>query len=348
MEYRNVSKKLHGSPKFGSSMDWSDYAPERSSPEQSSPERSSNEVNATPTCSKQQPQRHRQHTMTSTKLKTISREHPNNLINKIKNINSLDELRRLIAEEWPSLTNDAYLEYPSPDYHKVLGENLQQFFIYLNDPKHHDNIISKENNLQQNLLHTCCKYNRYQAIIPLIRLGCNPAKQDYDGRTPLHLAIQLKDGKCIQQFLQLLRQESNPELIENLKGMFEPYNNIGQTIVHQAVLQRKTHIVKELLQFCNRNNINVLEREVLGNGKSLLHLAVDNKDYEMQTLIVMLVPKSIHAANYAGSLPIEKKQDIQRILSDVEQMKSNKALTDTNNEVDEYLVMQLCDISVQR
>uniref|UniRef100_A0A1I8PS21 Uncharacterized protein n=1 Tax=Stomoxys calcitrans TaxID=35570 RepID=A0A1I8PS21_STOCA len=163
----------------------------------------------------------------------------------------------------------------------------------------------------------------------------NDSKADYDGRTPLHLAIQLKAGKCIQQFLQLLRQESNPELIENLKGMFKPYNNIGQTIVHQAVLQRKIHIVKELLQFCNRNNINVLEMEVLGSGKSLLHLAVDNQDYEMQTVIVMSVPKSIHVANYAGSLPFEEREDLQRILSDVEKMKSDKALTDISQEVDD-------------
>uniref|UniRef100_A0A1I8PDD3 Uncharacterized protein n=1 Tax=Stomoxys calcitrans TaxID=35570 RepID=A0A1I8PDD3_STOCA len=264
MEYRNVSKKHHGSPKFGSSVDWSDYAPERSSPE-----RSSNEVNATPTCSKQQPQRHRQHTMTSTKLKTISREHPNNLINKIKNIYSLDELRRLIAEQWASLKNYVNSKGTYPNYHAVLVKNPKKFSTYVEDHKHTDNIISSENNLQQNLLHICCKHNINKLIRRLAGLGCDLAKQDFKGQMPINLALNANNVKCIKEFLQLMRQVKNPEIIEKCKGMFNVRNKDGNTIL-TIVWQQKRDVFKEFSIFCIRFDVNLNdeERNLLQRGNS--------------------------------------------------------------------------------
>ncbi|XP_059223670.1 nuclear factor NF-kappa-B p110 subunit-like [Stomoxys calcitrans] len=108
-------------------------------------------------------------------------------------VNLNDEERNLLRRD--------NLHYTWTDYNRVLRQNSLQFLSFLNYPNHLHNIISCVNTHEQNLLHACCEYNRFKVIGPLVRLGCNPAKQDDEGQTPFDLALKSQSNECIEQLI---------------------------------------------------------------------------------------------------------------------------------------------------
>ncbi|KNC31034.1 hypothetical protein FF38_03770 [Lucilia cuprina] len=173
------------------------------------------------------------------------------------------------------------------------------------------------NEYRENLLHLSCQYNEPQHIKQLIALKCPIFKQDFYGRTPLHVAIQRQHKECIDEFVQILisvinRSQGNAdeeELIVNLRKMFGVYNHDGYTILHLAVIQNLPMVVKVMLDFCLKFKINILDREVLGSGDSILHLAVKNNFKDIENIIVDKIKESINQPNYSGATPYKINTD---------------------------------------
>lgn len=201
------------------------------------------------------------------------------------------------------------------NYHLILINSDADFYRCTRNAYHKVKIAKSLNSKRENLLHMACKLNKPQFIKPLIGLKCEVFKQDLEGRTPLHVAMFRDNNECIEQFLSVLEICSNlnddddddatvgtKHLTDNLIKMFKMYCHQGYTVVHMAVLKNLLHLLEVMLKFCQKYHINVLDFEVLGNGNSLLHLAVENHLHEITRVIVKNVPESLKFCNYGGYL----------------------------------------------
>lgn len=195
------------------------------------------------------------------------------------------------------------------NYHTLLENNKFLFLRYLLNEDHAPRMLVARNCLRENLLHVACKLNESNIVTILILLDYNPTAQDYLGRTPLHLALIANHIPCIEEFFLILRAVADPtthighynnSIALNLKKMFSVYDDLGYTVIHQAVIMQNGRILTTLLELCNALKINVLYYEILGSGDSLLHLAVNIQAREMQHIIVAMIPQIINVCNYAG------------------------------------------------
>ncbi|XP_037808273.1 NF-kappa-B inhibitor alpha-like [Lucilia sericata] len=206
------------------------------------------------------------------------------------------------------------------NFTKLYADDLSLFRHYLRNAEYSEEMSTALNEYRENLLHLACQFNEPQHIKQLIALKCPIFKQDFYGRTPLHVAIQRQHKECIDVFVRILtsvinRTEDNAdemELIENLRKMFGVYNHDGYTILHLAVIKNLPTVVKVMLEFCLKYKINILEKEVLGSGDSILHLAVKNNFKDIENIIVDKIKESVNHPNYSGATPykIITKEDL--------------------------------------
>uniref|UniRef100_A0A1I8NJU9 Uncharacterized protein n=1 Tax=Musca domestica TaxID=7370 RepID=A0A1I8NJU9_MUSDO len=203
----------------------------------------------------------------------------------------------------------ALKKYISINYHQMLADNPYLFHKYLHLHNNDKALVDSINNYQENVLHIACKSDMTSTLIkPLIQCGCSPTKQDLQGRTPLHVALELRQYSCIKEFLLLFHTHMlyPKEIVDRLKHMFQIYNRAGHTIVHEAVIRNEPDILRELLRICQQHDINVLDNEVLGSGDTLLHLAINRKvDTEIIDIIIDYLPEIVHISNYSGMLAMD-------------------------------------------
>lgn len=167
------------------------------------------------------------------------------------------------------------------------------------------------NSRRENLLHYACKLNKSRQIESFINIGCSLCQQDIQGRTPLHIVIEMQHTEALDIFSKLFKQKylegknkiRNKRLTEDLKKLFRIYDHQGYTVLHRAVLNNMTQLVEDMLRFCLKHNINVADSEVLGCGDSILHLAVKRNLIDMAKLIYEYIPKFLNVSNYGGKNP---------------------------------------------
>lgn len=156
-------------------------------------------------------------------------------------------------------------------------------------------------------------------LVPFIRIQKNEfsterwstlCKQDYYGRTILHIIIEQNDNVLVQLFRRFYQQHTEMEytekedmLTKELKNLLKIYDHQGYTILHRAVKYNLLDLVEDILKFCKKFKINLADYELLGTGDSILHLALKGKLFKMCKLILEYEPVLADVKNYAGHLP---------------------------------------------
>lgn len=184
-----------------------------------------------------------------------------------------------------------------------------------------ETISQQRNAFGENMLHYACTLNYYEEIKKLIELDCKMLfEQDFRGRTPLHIAIEENVCQCMDEFRDILqgyqRQPTSVRLA--LRNMLQAYSHRGHTVVHAAVKADLPELLKDLIECSKLMKHNVLDYEILGNGDSLLHLAINCNLYNVAKVIKENIPSALNYPNYAGTMPLEMlniSEDILKMLS---------------------------------
>uniref|UniRef100_A0A1I8NRX8 Rel homology dimerisation domain-containing protein n=1 Tax=Stomoxys calcitrans TaxID=35570 RepID=A0A1I8NRX8_STOCA len=185
----------------------------------------------------------------------------------------------------------------------IMDENsLLVFYRHMKDSTPHKEILKVRNHFRHNLLHYACIRNKANAIKPLVGIGCDLQQQDWQGRTPLHLAIENAHKECISKFEHLLEiyHQYPEEVQEKFIKMFNVYDHLGHTIVHSAVKAGLTTLFEAMLKFCQAHNMDITRHEILGSGDSVIHLIAKGNLIDMVPLVKQYIPNYLTIQNYAG------------------------------------------------
>ncbi|GMG16917.1 unnamed protein product [Aspergillus oryzae var. brunneus] len=160
-----------------------------------------------------------------------------------------------------------------PLHHAVSCQqtNLIKWFLSWD----HININVQDPFYKTALHHAVLRNNEEAVALLLQKENINVNKQDIHGMTPLHRAILLGNLSIIQQ---LLNYSSIDLELRGMDGHWGIWNESPPLCV--AVMRGRLDIVRLLLLFpINVNNCNK-------DGKSALHLAVDNNDHNLVKLLL--------------------------------------------------------------
>ncbi|XP_075165678.1 uncharacterized protein LOC142238051 [Haematobia irritans] len=183
---------------------------------------------------------------------------------------------------------------------EVLTKTLQKFYGGM--------LSYGRNSRRENILHYVCSHNLYKLLIPLLKnykFG-KICEQDIEGRTPIHTAIEGYNHECIEIFKILLanHHKLREGIQQDLRRIFQIYNNNGHTILHEAVLHDMQDLVRVMLKFCHENDDDeLISLEVLGSGDTILHLVVRTNSLQMAEILCTALPDLKFYGNYAGVLP---------------------------------------------
>ncbi|XP_013100928.1 E3 ubiquitin-protein ligase HACE1 [Stomoxys calcitrans] len=181
----------------------------------------------------------------------------------------------------------------------IICQTIESFYL--------DALMQGRNAQRENLLHYVCRRNQYELFIPLVRQGYHLYEQDIEGRTPIHVAIERSHHECLLSFRKLLQHYDtlHESIQKDLCRTFRPYNDNGYTIIHEAVRRNMQDLVKDILNFCLQNNVQIIDMEVLGCGDSLLHIVVKKNLIEMAKIVCNALPDLKFYENYAGIMPMD-------------------------------------------
>uniref|UniRef100_A0A1I8PNY5 Rel homology dimerisation domain-containing protein n=1 Tax=Stomoxys calcitrans TaxID=35570 RepID=A0A1I8PNY5_STOCA len=181
-------------------------------------------------------------------------------------------------------------------------KSLLVFYRHMKDSTPPKEILKVRNRFRHNLLHYACIRNKANAIKPLVGIGCDLQQQDWQGRTPLHLAIENAHKECISKFEHLLEiyHQYPEEVQEKFIKMFNVYDHLGHTIVHSAVKAGLTTLFEAMLKFCQAHNMDITRHEILGSGDSVIHLIAKGNLIDMLPLVKEYIPNYLTIQNYAG------------------------------------------------
>lgn len=141
----------------------------------------------------------------------------------------------------------------------------------------------------------------------LLAKGANPDLADTNGKSPLHQAVENSQIKLLKL---LLLYKANPNLLQL----------DGDSAIHQASLKGESKIVNLLIS--NGANVNILNPLT---GKSPLHLAVENSQFQTAKLLLK------HNANnfskdFSGKVPSDyAKNDLKSLFSKSARTDSEKS-----------------------
>lgn len=155
----------------------------------------------------------------------------------------------------------------------------------------------------ETVLHLCVAYNKPNYIKTLIcDIGCEIQRQNAQGETALHMALALKNEEFTEAILNIFEsiRDAKSKLLTQFVELVQCYSDWGYNVLHEAVVQNQPEILLRLLRLCDKFKVNPLDYEVLGRGKSLLHLSLALGNDSITDIIMLHLKQAVMATDYSG------------------------------------------------
>ncbi|KAF7664741.1 hypothetical protein LDENG_00166570 [Lucifuga dentata] len=150
--------------------------------------------------------------------------------------------------------------------------------------------LNTQNDQRQTPLHLAVITNQPDVCQQLLAAGCDPTLVDNSGDTPLHIACRRGNLPCFSVITQHCHSE-------HLNTVMAACNYQGQNCLHIASIYGFLSLVENLVVLGAD-----IDAEELCNGRSALHLAVDQQNFPLVKLLLKKGADPNHLT-YGGHSP---------------------------------------------
>ncbi|XP_055378583.1 NF-kappa-B inhibitor cactus [Condylostylus longicornis] len=220
----------------------------------------------------------------------------------------------------------------------------------------HPCLLDIQNDDAQTALHIAAIADQPKIIRLLLISGADPAIQDHNGNTPLHLACSLGTFKCVKALTDKineselketeihLKRHKNNEPLKNMlctNNSLEIRNYDGERCIHLAAQGSFIQILRQLLE-CGAD-INAREGK---SGRTILHIAIERKNEEMINFLLgegLKCNLNLKIRTYAGITAFQfsymlrnqtLQNDLEKLGAEPEIYESESDLSDTESSID--------------
>ncbi len=136
----------------------------------------------------------------------------------------------------------------------------------------------------QTALHVATKESQLDIIKELLLMGASHDIQDHEGNTPLHVACSRGQVEYLRAMVEPLQMEDRTiDFTRKNCKLMTMRNYSGLTCLHLAANHGHLHLVEYMVAGHLQVDINMPEGK---NGRTILHMAVENRDLCLAMFIV--------------------------------------------------------------
>lgn len=224
-------------------------------------------------------------------------------------INTLEPKAREEAEDWENIQLSKAIAQQDKDgdnllFIAIICRHTKLVFLLL-DMITDYRYIRVANKLRQTALHLAVLTDNDKVTRRLMVAGVEVEKQDRNGNTPLHIAVQRGCKtvvKCLLSPITYIETKENKYTIpyQPVPQNMKTRNYKGETCLLIAVLRRRTDIIDMLLDV--NADINTIDMKT---GKTCLHIAAELGDVSLVKHLLSKSGVSVDRKTYSGCTAAE-------------------------------------------
>lgn len=210
------------------------------------------------------------------------------------------------------------IEHKQSELITKITEVIQEFQLV--------DLVNIQNGCGESCLHVCCVHNKPELIDELLRLGADPNNVDNRGDTPLHVAVQEQNEKCVQALLNGAA---------NIPTKLNVSNDLGLTPLHVAVKGGNLQIIKQLQANASQSKQAIYEVVELKTGSNALHMAIEQGHVSVVRHILENAHADVNQLNSAGHSPLYLARVLKGRDEIIQMLIHKKALDVADDEEEE-------------
>lgn len=143
-------------------------------------------------------------------------------------------------------------------------------------------LLNAQNYGQETCTHLACATNNVSLLRKMVDFGADINVLDWNGNTPLHVAIQNNHNDCVSA---LLSKTSTADQRNNID--LSVFNDSGLTPLHLAAMKNNLNVVKMLTRKAIQTQcLSIFDDMDMKHGQNALHIAIESKAYEVAEYLI--------------------------------------------------------------
>lgn len=147
-----------------------------------------------------------------------------------------------------------------------------------------DELLNVQNYDQETCTHLACVVNNVSLLQKMVGYGADVNLLDWNGNTPLHVAIQNAHNDCVSA---LLNTSSTSASDQKINIDLDVFNDTGYTPLHAAAVRNNLNAVEMLTHKAIQTQcLSIFDDMDIKHGQNALHIAIESRAYEVAEYLI--------------------------------------------------------------
>lgn len=142
-------------------------------------------------------------------------------------------------------------------------------------------LLNAQNYGQETCTHLACAMNNVRLLRKMVNFGADNLL-DWNGNTPLHVAIQNTNNDCVSALLNTISTSDQKINID-----LSVFNDSGLTPLHLAAIKNNLNVVEMLTHKTMQTHcLTIFDDMDMKHGQNALHIAIESKAHEVAEYLI--------------------------------------------------------------